>query len=147
MKPRQPSKSLTAIAASPSVTLLGILYELCDCSVPARRAGTGIEMNSSTHRRKMVMPALLLGLHLCVSYVKESPSWPVARGVAHPYQQSFFIRYSFCSLNPSVLSVSVAAILFYPIQFLQPHSVLMNLDAFLQTLPMARLYARALALK
>jgi hypothetical protein len=44
LKPRQPSQSLTAIAASPSVTLLCLLYEICDCSVAARRAGAGIEM-------------------------------------------------------------------------------------------------------
>ena len=76
-----------ARAVSPSVALPGLLHELIDCSVAARRAGAGIEMNSSTHRRKhahniqwdnrimndyirvavfIVMPALLLGLPLCM---------------------------------------------------------------------------------
>jgi hypothetical protein len=87
LKPRQPSESLTAIAVSPSVTLPGLWHEIIDCSVAARRAGAGIEMNSSTQRRKhahdiqwdnwimndyirvavfIVMPALLLGLPLCM---------------------------------------------------------------------------------
>jgi hypothetical protein len=65
--------------------------QVIDIDAAALRAGAGIEMNSSTHRRKhahdiqwdnwimndyirvavfILMPALLLGLHLCVSYVK-----------------------------------------------------------------------------
>ena len=65
--------------------------QVIDIDAAALRAGAGIEMNSSTHRRKhahdiqwdnwimndyirvavfILMPALLLGLHLCVSYAK-----------------------------------------------------------------------------
>jgi hypothetical protein len=45
-----------AIAVSPSVALPGLLHEIIDCSVAARRAGAGIEMNSSTqHTRRQYL--------------------------------------------------------------------------------------------